>query len=87
MSAKVWLVFQIRGFVGDVADWDFQGAFASREEAIAALGDRKWSIVPATLGEMLPAERDDEPWPGCEWPNGAEVELVRRADEMAERAA
>ena len=64
---RLWIVGQYRGQTedGHVA-WDFQGVFASQEEAEAACPSEKYFVGPAVLGEKLPDH--GLAWPGVYYP-------------------
>ena len=64
---RLWIVGQYRGETedGHVA-WDFQGVFASKEEAEAACLNEKYFVGQAALGEQLPDH--GLAWPGARYP-------------------
>lgn len=71
LPAELWIVGRVffRPEVADTDDkvspWIFQGAFTSRDLALAACRDSTYFIGPAKLNEPLP--HDPQEWPGAEW--------------------
>jgi hypothetical protein len=49
-----WLVGQYKAATEAGVVWEFQGAFASREEAVAACRTAKYFITEVPFGESLP---------------------------------
>lgn len=64
--AEVWIVGRyIMDVHGGIA-WEFQGAFADKDKAVAACRDRNYFIGPATVDEERPHET--EQWDGAYYP-------------------
>ena len=76
---RLWIVGQYRGETQDGhTAWDFQGIFASKEEAEAACRNDRYFVAPITLGELLP----DRPcaWPGVYYPLAPADQYLRTGD-------
>jgi hypothetical protein len=57
---KLWICGQSTG-IG--REWEFQGAFSSEMDAIAACKNERFFIGPANLNEKIPTRSIK--WPGC----------------------
>jgi hypothetical protein len=63
---KLWIVGQFRKQTADGNVWDFQGAFDSREAAVAACRSHDYFIAPSELNAEIPDNA--QAWPDCEYP-------------------
>jgi hypothetical protein len=64
-DATLWIVGQHTG-----AGWEFQGLFATEEQAVGACRASSYFVAPARLGEHLPHESHE--WIGAYYPLAAE---------------
>lgn len=62
----MWIVGRFVAETPQGMVWDFQGAFADRDGAVAACDDATFFIGPCVVGQKLP--RDTTEWPGAEYP-------------------
>lgn len=60
MGCVVWCAGRV--IDRDTNDWQFQGVFATEQEAASVCRDETWFIGPAKVGAALPVE-------GFEWPD------------------
>ncbi len=64
---RIWICGQVRAETPDGVVWDFQGVFASREQAVAACRDANYFVAPASFGVSFPHELMAD-WPEGEYP-------------------
>ncbi|MBH1636339.1 hypothetical protein I5U65_14625 [Stenotrophomonas maltophilia] len=63
---NIWIVGQFKAETEHGSVWDFQGAFATREEAIAACRTSQYFIAPCEVGKEIQDETLD--FPAVEYP-------------------
>lgn len=63
-GTELWVVGKVHDPV--MSAWEFQGVFATKDQAIAACRDGTYFIGPALLDVSLPHESDR--WPGAYYP-------------------
>ena len=62
MTVTVWIVGR---WVAD-ENWQFQGVFLTKDEAVAACRDSSYFVGPAVMGQSVPHEKVS--WPDSFYP-------------------